>query len=306
MEMGQPSECCQSSVEEKGWSGSNATTGFLGKSDSAISSRWFWSYLDFIILCAGAIEELSSWAEGCECHGHTRQHCVFKGRRSPELATGVFSKFLKQQCALASSEFLVASAGLDDRERGALMKEWQSAMEIITTVLRVKTAHWKTLPWILGGVASGDEGLARAAARRACDLFAHTDSPGRNHPLSAKFLADGPLRDELEMFLGGVKRADLQLLRQHLGALSLVRVVERQTEGMHRDIKNTLSRSPNASLAYISTELRAKHFSEMLSSPDLLEEAASQYDYLTESVHLSTTVASFVGGPGVDSWQCLS
>ena len=39
---------------------------------------------------------------------------------------------------------------------------------------------------------------------------------------------------------------------------------------------------------------------------DLLEEAAAQYDYLTESLHLSTTVASFVGGPGVDAWQCLS
>eukprot|EP00969_Alexandrium_andersonii_P315807 13953856-Alexandrium_andersonii.AAC.1 len=53
-----------------------------------------------IVLVAGVASEVSSWAEGCQCHEealtgartHATRHrtvqCCFQGRRGPELACG--------------------------------------------------------------------------------------------------------------------------------------------------------------------------------------------------------------------------
>jgi hypothetical protein len=76
MEMWQLGECCKSIVEAKGCH------------DFFVVNQ----YQDFIILCAGALKELSSWTEACECHGHTATWCVWQGRKAPKLA-GVFSRF---------------------------------------------------------------------------------------------------------------------------------------------------------------------------------------------------------------------
>ena len=287
------------------WSGASASSGMLNKASEAIASSWFWAYLDFILLCAGALEELSSWCEGCPCHGHERPGCPFKGRRAPELSTGRFRIFLKDQCSLVSAMFMAASAALDDHSRGVLMQEWQTAMQVITTTLRVKTANWKALPWILAGVASNDEDLARVAGSRALALF-DSESFGFKHPLSQKFLSKhGPLRQNVEDFLGGAPRAPMNELCSHLGALALIRIVERETEGMHKDIKSVISRSPNASLAYVSTELRAKLFIDLLSQPAALEFAAEKFHYLNQSLQLSNTAAFLAAGPGVESLICF-
>ena len=132
------------------WSGSSASSGMLSKASEAIESGWFWAYLDFILLCAGALEELSSWCEGCTCHGHRRPGCPFKGRRAPELATGRFSIFLKEQCSLVSALFVAASAALDDQSRAVLMQEWQTAMQVITSTLRVQDSKLEGFALDLG------------------------------------------------------------------------------------------------------------------------------------------------------------
>ena len=273
------------------WSGSNSATGMLSKANEAITSVWFWAYVEFILLCAGALEELSSWCEACECHGFERTDCVFKARRSSEFATGAFNAFLQQQCSLASSFFIAASAALDYEDRAALMREWQVAMEIITSTLRVKISNWQTLPWLLCGVAATDEGAARAAGRRAIELF-DARATGYNHPVSIRLL-QGDLRSDLEDFLGGATRRSLPNLCKQLGALRCMRIAERQTEGLHRDIKACLYRSPNAGCSYVSTELRAKLFTELLSEPSFLEEAASRYTHLNEAVNLSTNSGQY-------------
>ena len=69
MEMWQLDECCESIVEAKGCH------------DFFVVNQ----YQDFIILCAGALKELSSWTEACECHGHTATWCV-KGEESTRVS----------------------------------------------------------------------------------------------------------------------------------------------------------------------------------------------------------------------------
>ena len=41
----------------------------IQKFDTAVKSTWFWTYLDFLLVVAGSIEQMSSWTELCPCHG---------------------------------------------------------------------------------------------------------------------------------------------------------------------------------------------------------------------------------------------
>ena len=109
----------------------------------------------------------------------------------------------------------------------------------------LKTIHWQKLPWILCGLAVHESERARAIARRAMQMFDDEQNIdalitfGRRHPLSQRFLKrDQPLRGLLEQFVQGADLtadAELEPLREWVGALRLIRIVERETEatGLH-------------------------------------------------------------------------
>ncbi len=81
---------------------------------------------------------------------------------------------------------------------------------------------------------------ARAIARTAMRMFDDQQNMdalitfGRRHPLSQRFLRrDRPLRSLLEQFVQGADLttdAELEPLREWVGALRLIRIVERETE----------------------------------------------------------------------------
>ncbi|CAJ1366636.1 unnamed protein product, partial [Effrenium voratum] len=260
--------------------------------DEAIRSPYFWCYLRMILLVHGMINDLGTWAEGCSCHGFSRGNCQLKGRRSAECAAGVYDDFLDTTLAVASSFFAVAVAGLapEGDEWNNLHSDWNCAFDVIATEVRTKCAHWRQLPWLLCGVSLPEEEHARAIARKAIRL--HDDESkmdaltlaGRKHPLSQRFLrysftpADGdpdavPLRPgvpkerpQLDLFVEGasIRSPDLQRLREWLGALRLVRLVERATEAQHKGVKQVLADSPRASEAYISVEGRMPLINKMI------------------------------------------
>lgn len=68
---------------------------------------------------------------------------------------------------------------------------------------------------------------------------------------------DVALRQSLDDFIDGAELHALPHLKKWIGALRLLRLVERETEGMHRSVNKVLSRAPNVSEAYISTERRS-------------------------------------------------
>ena len=258
------------------WSTASVVTELATTFDEAVRSSYFWAYVEFIIYVNGALEEMSSWAEGCPCHSEHKASCCFNGRRSAEMAAGAFLEFVHTQCALATSYFLVVSTGLQEEDQANLLSDWTVAMECLTTEVRLKTAHWQGLPWMLAGLALPDDEAARAIGRKAIRLFEMQleQLPQQAHHLLTRRFLDpnfaGPgesLRSELDDFLGGATRRSLPNFCCYVGSLALMKSVERTTEGMHRDIKLVLCRAPNASSSYISTEIRSNVFKHFLGDP---------------------------------------
>ena len=215
--------------------------------DGAIKSSYFWSYLRFLLIIEGMLEDLSRWAEACPCHGWDVP-CPLRGRRAPEAAIGVFETFVEETVGPASSMFVAAAGGLGhgSQEWRRLSSEWQVAVDLVEAEMATKCAHWRELCWVLCGAAHPATETARAAARRALEMFddARVDPQRlytRRHRMSCRFLSrtyqgctqsDVALRPLLEDFAIGasLEGAEMQPLREWLGALRLVRIVERATE----------------------------------------------------------------------------
>eukprot|EP00973_Karenia_brevis_P007485 1013058-Karenia_brevis.AAC.1 len=121
--------------------------------------------------------------------------------------------------------------------------------------------------------------------RRFLDPTFEGDHPG-----------DKPLRDELLAFIWGTRMADLPNLSRWVGALRLIRIVERMTEGIHRDIKQVFSRAPSASDAYLSTELRSEQADHELNKPDLLQKLCEECQDLVTMSGKKQFVAFQLGG----------
>ena len=224
--------------------------------DAALKSCYFWSYLKFILIVEGVLEDLSRWAEACPCHGWSKP-CPLRGRRAPEAACGAFDEFIQGTLSVASSMFVAAASGLahSSREWRQLSADWQVACDLIEAEMETKCAHWRELPWLLCGVAHPNSEKARAAGRKALLMFDddRVDPQrlqARRHRMSARFLSrayrgcpgsthDIALRPLLEDFVagGGLEEPDMKPLREWLGALRLVRIVERATEATPLQIK---------------------------------------------------------------------
>ena len=148
--------------------------------------------------------------------------------------------------AVAQSLFIALGAGLGETssEWRKLNNEWNIGLDCIITECKMKCAHWQKLPFLLCGLAIRDVECAKGIARKAIALFddkSNIDAMatyGRRHPLTARFLKKdfaGPdaLRPLLEQFVQGADLStdeSLGPLRAWIGALRLIRVVERETE----------------------------------------------------------------------------
>eukprot|EP00438_Fugacium_kawagutii_P020071 Skav228982 [mRNA] locus=scaffold1053:49742:50299:+ [translate_table: standard] len=181
---------------------------------------------------------------GCECH-HFSKPCPLRGRRAPECAAGYFQEFVNKTVAVAQSMFVTIGAGLGETstEWRKLNNEWHIGLDCIITECKLKSMHWQQLPWVLCGLAVREAEQARSIGRKVISM--HDDGQnmdamitfGRKHPLSARFLrktfGDGALRPLLDQFVRGADLAtdpELEPLRQWIGALRLIRIVERETE----------------------------------------------------------------------------
>ena len=191
------------------------------KADSAIRSSYFWSYNKLILILAGVLEDLSSWCEGCPCHNKSSagRDCPLRGRRAPEAACGEFKRWLDETMSTAASMFLAAASGLghNSREWRELSTDWNTACDLIEAEVQTKSSHWRSLPWLLCGVASPNTEEARATARLAIEMFDQESTQphhlaARRHRISARFLSwnyhgssssDVPLRPLLRDFVMG-------------------------------------------------------------------------------------------------------
>lgn len=126
---------------------------------------------------------------------------------------------------------------------------------------------------------------------------------GRKHPLSRRFLdysfGDGQsLRHDLDEFVRGVSRRDLDRFCAWCGALRLMKTTEQPTEGLHRSLHQIMSRAPNASPAYLSTESRLPMFGRAFNSPETLAWLAQKMKIYALTRTSPKQLPNLLEGPG--------
>lgn len=142
---------------DKGKFGDIGTTSII---DEAIASELFWKYAHFLNNVAGTIELGSSYCEGCECHEHeglkhnsfqVRRNeivkrlrsainvdnmddplpyppsCPLKNRRSAELASGAFNRFIEETLTVTKDMLYDFRGSLQDAEWQIILSDWMSA-----------------------------------------------------------------------------------------------------------------------------------------------------------------------------------
>jgi hypothetical protein len=117
----------------------------------------------------------------------------------------------------------------------SLLADLRSAQSHLLALLRVKTAFWKSLPWLLVGLAHGDVEVARRLGRRAIELFDKDPRQEAHHRLTWHWLRPGPLRTALTIFVGGdgLLSDGGSILVKNVARLRFVMVVETTVEAKH-------------------------------------------------------------------------
>ena len=180
-------------ANEKPEDESGSGTQLFNQADKAIRSPFFWAYGKFILLIQGVLNDISTWAEACPCHGFSKADCCLKGRRAPECAGGIFKTFLDRTVVTAASLFTAVSSGLTEAKKVDLLnREWNCAVDLIFCEIQLKTAQWEQLPWMLCGLALEGE-AGRAVGRKVVEMM---DCPnldamatlGRKHRMTQLFM----------------------------------------------------------------------------------------------------------------------
>ncbi len=188
--------------------------------DTAIRSDLFWAYLHLLDIALESVEKMIAWAEGCPCcwrqtpfEGPERwvvrrarrqaaasardrariaggegsqKACALCGLRAPEMAAGFLMVLLRSLLDVANAALLLRPCvlALNEAGRAQLLVDFATLRRYLHFTLRLKTAHWRQLPWLLFGLAHWDRPQANECGRRALRLYASAGEGTREHWLT--------------------------------------------------------------------------------------------------------------------------
>ena len=186
-------------------------------------------------LLAFLLLSFASIREGCPCHTSSddidlsrrdhdlREHrnaqcdnCPMKGNWGPWMAAGGAIKLVGRLLEVGGQTLLfeLAVLGLDDRERGIVLRDFDAARRHIWLTVAIKLSFWRQFPWCLFGIAHRCEEEARHSARRSLRMFAALAAGTRIDVITALMLhPDNPCREQVVAFAtAGVAMNALPLL----------------------------------------------------------------------------------------------
>ena len=214
---------------------------------AALHAEWFAPYVEMLSLLQRSIEYIGFFASSCTCHcnfmkgldtpamahQHDRKsltqrqrehrfqicagertdvhkHCPCSGMRAPEFAADCMEDVYATMQSDGVDELNVIMGKFDigEASRKLLLEEWYQVMTHIHGYLRLKFAFWRTLPWLLCGVAHHQVEKAILCAISAIQMFDAVDDVTKHHRLSLAILAPGSVcRQQMESFIedGDVK-----------------------------------------------------------------------------------------------------
>ena len=182
------------------------STKLVTRVDEALRSSLFWAFLGMCSCVTDILNSITSWAQGCACHGREvrlqlrpllrgkdRLSCPMRGRRAPEVAEGALHRFIDGLFHFNDSQILlVRSAGLDEEIKMRLILDW-SAMKVHMRVqFDLKLSPWRQLPLSALALGHWDVSVAQRLMWECMGEWEHLDAEQQSaaHPRSKElFLA---------------------------------------------------------------------------------------------------------------------
>ena len=106
-----------------------------------------------------------------------RHRCPLAGKRSVELASGDFKKFIAALNDKQMLNLMPHCVDLSDSELATLIAEYKAGLGQLEAGVMQKLACWSALPWKLCGLGHADANTARAVAQwciHSFDRFLHS------------------------------------------------------------------------------------------------------------------------------------
>ena len=243
----------------------------LEKVDQCLKSELWWGMLLALEKIMAVVRQCLEWAGGCMCHSHldwsqvsrkVRQRwekCKMRGRRLPELASGDFFKALMDFAyALAANLYVDLSAELEDTERMACIREFESGRAHLLMSLTMKLGHCLEPPFVVFGIAHP----SRVVVTRILELCLASQCP---HP-QIRELQQPPLCDEAEQYIAGESEESLPALEALMGKLRFGWSAERLVEAGHALLNRFSAGRTYRTEAFDSLNLRFPELEDCMST----------------------------------------
>ena len=252
---------------------------------------------------------LTALLEGCPCHTHHLdidysrrgqglRHpdpchgCPMKGLWAPWLAAGGLIRLVGRwmDTALTTLLFELAVLGLDNRERGIVLRDFDAARRHVWLTIVLKLSFWRELPWCLFALGHWSEGVARHCCRRALRMFTAQGAEANRHIITRLLLDPAQHgRRQLERFALENEPLDaLPFLNRMAARMLFTPVVERWIERQHRLQAMASAAAPNAGIVHHAYVGCLKPLGDILKQPGMfgkLAVAAQSVQHPVRSLH---------------------
>ena len=140
-----------------------------------------------VLVAHGIVMKLESWAWGCPCHARlvdpgaswsrrsrvfrkqsptsTFATCPMRGRRVAELAAGHVDSCLERHGAIAASEVILMTQGLQVADRDRILQDFGRARRHLEYIITLKLAIFQNLPHKVMALAHTDMDVARKSCQ---------------------------------------------------------------------------------------------------------------------------------------------
>ena len=279
---------------------------------ATLKDEHFFVYSQMLLALHQIANFISAWGSGCSCHefllGSSEKEgfanalsaarremglqecfdgpgfdCKMKGRRAPELASGLLKELMLQKAEEERARVLVESASLKNKAaQDTVMQEFETGVNMIFLQLDIKLSFWEDLPWKMCALGVSDLAQQKHHARAVLALFnkfADTCDPKFHHRLTWQMLRpDCPVRSQLEEFAScpDTPLAAFPVLQEQVATLAFIPVVERVIEGAHSLVKR-YSGFRKVTGGYISLAERLPEIEKLLDDPGSKEKLVASF-----------------------------
>ena len=169
----------------------------------------FWHYMNLCLRMEEVPPKLAAFGERCPCHGILASRiseyhkaklmqrffgagitaCPCAGMMGPELVAGELESHAREawvefEQELHQCKSLPNASPMNTSLWKVLLDDCRAGQTFMMALLKLKTAFWTQLTWILVGLAHGDETVARQLARKAVAKFAEDPRREVHHRLT--------------------------------------------------------------------------------------------------------------------------